>query len=54
MGSVEPSLSLLGFVHNVRMSAVSMTVNFVKAKKWLHFYDRMSVFARNPGAEIES
>ena len=35
-----------------RTSAVSIDVNFVKAKKWLLSYDEKSVFARNPGAEL--
>ena len=30
---------------NSRLSAVSMDVNFVKAKKWLLSYDKISVFA---------
>ena len=35
---------------NIRMSGTLMDVNFVKAKKWLLSYDKISVIARNPAA----
>ena len=38
----------------VNMSGVLMDIKFVKEKRWLLFYDEISVFARNPGAELVS